>query len=800
MIQNRPDLFNQISSHQAFQQFHDTGVINILGINKDGIIVYANAAELKYTGYTAEEYIGKPLSDFYTDEQVLQKLYESMKASEELYNLESVIKCKNGNLKYALLSSRNIEDATGINYAYLFIRDISLYKKNERLLSYLNTAAEVLAGARNTSDALNKVSDLIVPKFANWFTIDLLKDGKLELIKLAHEDPKFIKVALEYREKYPVGLNADQGSAFVLKTGQPFHLPFITPEMLETFIPDPEQLTIVNQLGVHSSITVAMFNKETITGLVTFISSSPDKNYDEADLRFAQNFANHIGLTLENTRLNAEALAEIERRRKIEEELKRTQIQLKSALSSGLIGTWVRDLENEVMYVDESLSKIFDLEYSSHGIDPMLFINRIHPDDIAATELKRKECIDKGGIYEAEYRIITGDERIKWVFARGSTDFNSAGKAVKFSGVVGEITERKLAEEALKQSEKRFRLMAETMPQKIFVTDAKANLLYLNPQWEKFTGYSIEEINKLTLSHFIHPDDLKENLKRWKDAVENSDEFQFEHRFKAKDGKYYWHLTRALALQDSSQNNMWIGSITDIDEQKKNEQKKDEFISIASHELKTPITSLNGYLQILSRRAESEKLFSVSDLIVKTQRQAHKLSSLISDLLDVSKMQAGKMNYNFAEFNFAEIIDDAITDSRNNYPSHTIKLNGNHDVLVFGDKHRLEQVLSNLLSNAAKYSPDSDEILLIIKTSGEMLTLSVQDYGVGIPEEKAPYIFNRFFRVEDTSFKFSGLGIGLFISREIIQRHKGKLYFDSKVGEGSTFTFTIPIHGEEGPK
>jgi signal transduction histidine kinase len=306
----------------------------------------------------------------------------------------------------------------------------------------------------------------------------------------------------------------------------------------------------------------------------------------------------------------------------------------------------------------------------------------------------------------------------------------------------------------------------------------------------------MDEINELTLAYFIHPDDLEDNLIKWNEAVRTRKEFEYEHRFRAKDGNYYWQLTRALALEDETGRNLWIGSITDIDEQKKNEQKKDEFISIASHELKTPITSLRGYLQILSKIAEKEATPAITDLITKTHRQAHKLSALISDLLDVSKMQAGKMNYNFIKFNFSEIVEDAITDAHNNFPSHNITVKGDPKLTVLGDKNRLEQVLSNLLNNAAKYSPGANEIILAISSSEDYLTVSIQDFGVGIPEDKARFIFNRFFRVEDTSYKFTGLGIGLFISQEIILRHKGKIGFSSKADEGSTFTFIIPVKPE----
>ena len=392
-VGSKPNEFNHISSHEVFQSFNDTDILNILAIDQHGTVVYANKAELALSGYIYDEYIGKPLKQFYSSESALQKIFKSIADSQELYNIESVLELKDGTCRNVLISTRNLQDDTGTGYTYLFVRDISTYKKNENLLSYLNTSTEALAGARDSKDALNKIADLIVPKFANWFTIDVLKGGKLELLKLAHENPEYVKIAADYRKNYPTDLNSDSATALVVRTGQPSFLPVITPEIIESSVPDPARRKIIQNLELHSVITVAMFSKEVITGVVTFISSTPGK-YDEADLRFAQNFANHIGLALENTRLNEEAISEIEQRRKIEDELRRTQIQLKTALSSGLIGTWIRDFENDVTYVDENFCKIYGLEYSPNGIDPAVLINHIHPEERAVAELRKEKTLN----------------------------------------------------------------------------------------------------------------------------------------------------------------------------------------------------------------------------------------------------------------------------------------------------------------------------------------------------------------------------------------------------------------------
>ncbi|WP_423146543.1 PAS domain S-box protein [Rubrolithibacter danxiaensis] len=790
--QNEQKFYKYIISHEVFQKFNQEGMLNILAIDAKGIITYANNSELAMLGYSANEYLGKPLNNFYTDTNTVKKIYDSA-SSEDVNNIESGILCKDGSIKFGLISTKKFLDETGLCLTYLFVRDITSYKKNEELLSYLNTAAEELSKARDTKTALNKISKLIVPRFANWFTIEIVKDEGIELLLLEHEDPKQVDWGREFRKKNPIDVTRNYGTALVLKTGQPSLVSVITDDMLTAGIKDLNMLEMVRNLGIQSLITVAMNNSKGISGIIMFISTTHGRHYDETDLKFAQNLANHIGLALENTKLNEEAQAEIQRRKQIEEELKKTQLQLNSALSSGLVGTWMRDLEKNILYIDESLSRIFGIEYNPNGHPAEDFMRIIHPDDRSLVRSMRHESIEKGAAYEAEYRIIRRDGEIRWMFTRGNTERNAEGNRMLYSGVVVDITERKRAQALLKESEELFRLMAETMPQKIFATDDKGQMLYLNPQWEQFTGFSLSEINRLTLTYFIHPNDLQKNLRLWWHSIATGEIFQFEHRILHKDGSYRWHLTRALPLRDEQGTILkWIGSITDIQDQKANEEKKDEFISIASHELKTPITSLRGYIQIMEKVAKKEGSPSILNLLEKTNRQAFKLTALVNDLLNVSKIQAGKINYTFSEFSVDEILEDALTDIKNNYPTHYISVKGDTSIRMVGDKLRLEQVLCNLLSNAAKYSPDSFEIILEVTDKADTLNISITDFGVGIPEEKVPFIFNRFYRVENTSYKFTGLGIGLYIASEIIKGHNGKISFTSVYGKGTTFSFSIP--------
>jgi signal transduction histidine kinase len=219
--------------------------------------------------------------------------------------------------------------------------------------------------------------------------------------------------------------------------------------------------------------------------------------------------------------------------------------------------------------------------------------------------------------------------------------------------------------------------------------------------------------------------------------------------------------------------------------------KKDEFIGLASHELKTPLTSISGYLQIISRLKSDE---ASQKFIDKTIHQVKKLTSLVSDLLDVSKIEAGKLQLGIEQFDIKPVVEGAIELIRHSNNNYNISLQTSIDSLtVSGDPHRIEQVLINLLTNAIKYSPGSDKVEVFLNTKDNKVIVGVKDYGVGIAADKLTKVFSRFYRIEGANPNISGLGIGLYLSHEIVTRHKGKLWVESDLGKGSTFWLSIPL-------
>jgi two-component system, OmpR family, sensor kinase len=221
------------------------------------------------------------------------------------------------------------------------------------------------------------------------------------------------------------------------------------------------------------------------------------------------------------------------------------------------------------------------------------------------------------------------------------------------------------------------------------------------------------------------------------------------------------------------------------------DNKKDEFIGIASHELKTPLTSIKAYMQLLER---SELKEQDRRLVNKANSNVNKLNNLIGDLLDGSKVQSGQLKLNNAPFELKKMIHESVENVQHMYSTHQlIFLTKIPDLVLQGDILRLEQAMTNLLVNAIKYSPGADAVYIKTELMPDHVKIEIIDKGIGMTKENQERIFDRFYRAQELSPVISGLGMGLYIAQEIIKRHKGNIGVESEPGQGSTFFIALPV-------
>ncbi|GEM_PF-1481850 len=391
---------------------------------------------------------------------------------------------------------------------------------------------------------------------------------------------------------------------------------------------------------------------------------------------------------------------------------------------------------------------------------------------------------------EANHFIDRSEELSRWfeVYAFRLGDKGSKKVAVLFT----DITDRKKAEQELKASEKRFRTFADSIQNLAWIANGDGWINWYNQRWYDYTGTTLEEMEGWRWEKVHHPDHIAKVVEFKKEAWKKDEAFELTFPLRRHDGEYRWFLTRAYPVKDAYGNiERWVGTNTDIHEQKTREQQKDEFISIASHEMKTPLTAAKGYIALLLRSLSEENQTAL--YATKANQALERLHNLITELLDVNKIQNGQLNYNISTFDFNKIVDETIENIQHSAKNHSIQKTGNCSQQITGDRGRLQQVLINLLSNAVKCSPKADKVLVKIEEQDSKIQVSVQDFGIGMSRQHLDKIFDRYYRVQEHSRRFQGLGIGLYISSNIIERHEGKIWAESEPEKGSTFYFTLPV-------
>lgn len=377
---------------------------------------------------------------------------------------------------------------------------------------------------------------------------------------------------------------------------------------------------------------------------------------------------------------------------------------------------------------------------------------------------------------------------------------------------IHDITDRRRIEEGLAEVE---RLLAESKERLHFAIDsAGIGIWDYNPVtgelvWDSRCRelHGIGQGKALDYSVFL-TQVYKEDRTTVEEVIQQAihgrkkEKFDVEYRtIVSQNSEIRWVKSKGKVYFDTHKKAIrFIGTVMDNSLEKSIQEKtrelllkKDEFISVASHELKTPLTSLKAIVQVLGKLLGQKEDRKVQDLGQKAIKQIDKLSNLITDLLDVTKMQAGQLELDKSSFSIIELIDECVEQIGDRPDGYQIEVTGSQKISVYADKKRIEQVLMNLMTNAIKYAPKSKLMKINVLPNDAQVEVAVTDFGIGINQSKLPFVFDRFFRVEETARSFTGLGLGLYISSEIVKRHGGKFGVESEIGKGSTFWFTIPV-------
>lgn len=368
------------------------------------------------------------------------------------------------------------------------------------------------------------------------------------------------------------------------------------------------------------------------------------------------------------------------------------------------------------------------------------------------------------------------------------------GIAVSFT----DITKRKQAELERTLAEERFQTLTEAMPQMVWITEPDGKAVYFNARWPERTGTTLEENLGDGWINVLHPEDRETTFTKWQSALQ-SRLYDVEYRVRMADGSYRWHVARGVpTIGEDGKIKQWVGTTTDIHDQKMIQEElkravksRDEFLSIASHELKTPLTVIKLQSELGKRTENKTSLMKISETL---GRSVDRLTRVVDDMLDISRIATGKLTLHLEEVNLSEVILETVERMKPLFEAagSDYRVLVQEEIKARVDRFRIEQVLVNLLTNAARYGAGKP-IFISAELLKDSVRVTVKDHGVGIPPEDHTRIFERFERAT-TDPGIAGLGLGLFIVSNILRLHGGSIAVNSEVREGAEFTVILPLN------
>ena len=465
---------------------------------------------------------------------------------------------------------------------------------------------------------------------------------------------------------------------------------------------------------------------------------------------------------------------------------------------------WIRELHgSKTAYVSPAYESLWGRSCQSLYERPMSYLEAVHPED-RERALRACHRLERGEAIAGEYRIIRPGGTVRWIWDRGFPIRDKSERIVRLAGIAEDITERKRAEQALRESEERFRTLADATPVLIWGSDTDKQCNYFNKQWLDFTGRTIEQEMRKGWTQGVHPDDLERCRETYVTALDARTPFTVEYRLRRQDGQYRWVLENGVPrFAPDGTFSGYIGSCIDITDRKrieeelrKSDRRKEEFLAVLSHELRNPLAPIQTAVDLLEQ-AGTGGVESDRELAM-IKRQVQNLKRLVDDLLDVSRISRGKIELRKELVELAAVVAQAVDAVRPLFDEHHQDLHVSipeDSILLKADPTRLEQILSNLLINAAKYTPQGGGIWLDVEQLQSEVLIRVRDTGIGIDADLLPKVFDLFLQGERrVGRSHEGGGIGLSLAKNLVELHEGTITAHSQGSDiGSEFVVKLPM-------
>jgi PAS domain S-box-containing protein len=520
-----------------------------------------------------------------------------------------------------------------------------------------------------------------------------------------------------------------------------------------------------------------------------------------------------------------ETFVDISTRKRMEEDLRASHDRLELALASAGMGVWDWDIPADQRHFDERTCQMLGLDPGRFSGSKDEFLAAVHPEDRERINAALARTTGQGAPYVSEYRALWPDGSVHSISARGRLVRDPEGRPARINGILWDQSDRAGIEQALRESEERFRQLAEVFPETIFETDRTARITYANQHGLEKYGYAESELSGgISLLDLIVPEDRSKTMERIGERMARKVGGFLEVRAIRRDGTTFDALGYSAPIIRGGQVAGLRGFVLDISERKNAERElqkavhlleeanarandaaekaarasaaKSEFLANMSHEIRTPMNGVLGMLGLLLQTPLTPDQRGYAEI---ARSSADALLGIINDILDLSKIEAGKLRLEIVDFDLRPLLDDftAFMTARANERELGFSCAVAPDVpeRLAGDPGRLRQILVNLAGNAIKFTTEGQVTVYVSRAGadpqGPLLRFSVHDTGIGIPEDKQGVLFNKFTQVDaSTTRRFGGTGLGLAISKQLAEMMGGQIGVESREGKGSTFWFT----------
>jgi PAS domain S-box-containing protein len=462
---------------------------------------------------------------------------------------------------------------------------------------------------------------------------------------------------------------------------------------------------------------------------------------------------------------------------------------------------YVLDREGKASYVNRQWQEYTGLETMNAELLALV----AHPDDVEGLENSWRTAFAMEAPFSASFRWRrASDGAYRWFLTRAIPQYDEGGEIAQWFGTSTDIDDQKRAEQAAREGERRYRAIGEAIDYGVWIYEPRSQNLYLSQSLLDLLGITRDECQGNDWTKYLHPDDAERTRAAWAECLARGSTWDVEHRFRGRDGQWHPILGRGVPVRDETgEITSWVGINLDISRLKQAEEKlreadrrKDEFLAMLAHELRNPLAPIRNAVQLLNLSPTADPLIETAREMIG--RQIEQLVRLVDDLLDVSRITSGKLQLRKMPTALADIMRIAIETSQPLIEADQHELDVDlprEAILIDGDQARLAQVFSNLLNNAAKYSPPGSHIRLAAQRRGNQIEVSVRDDGVGIAPEVLPHVFNMFAQAERSLHRSQGgLGLGLTLVKRLAEMHGGSVEAHSAgQGQGSEFLVRLPL-------